>query len=67
MATDLTLAATLPAPEVDVAFGPPLVDLLFDRPAATDADLVFGAGFVPARDDVTVLATLPPPVVAIKC
>jgi len=66
VATDLTLAATLPAPEVDVAFGPPLVDLLFDRPAATDADLVFGAGFVPARDDVTVLATLPPPVVAIK-
>ncbi|WP_404992075.1 hypothetical protein [Cupriavidus pauculus] len=41
-------------------------DLLFDRPAATDADLVFGADFVAPRDDVTVQATLPPPFVAIK-
>ncbi len=66
MTTDLTLAATLPAPEVDVAFGPPLVNLLFDRPAATDADLVFGAGFVALRDDLTVQAILPPPFIAIK-
>lgn len=38
------------------------VDLLFDRPAATDADLIFGADYVPPRNDVTVLATLPLPV-----
>ena len=41
-------------------------DLLFDRPAATDADLVFGASYVAPRDDVTVRATLPLPCVAIK-
>jgi len=56
----------LPAPEVSIAFGPPLVNLLFDQPAATDADLVFGAGFVTPRDDVVVLASLPLPVVSIK-
>jgi hypothetical protein len=38
------------------------VELLFDRPAATDADLIFGADYVPPRNDVTVLATLPLPV-----
>ncbi len=64
--SELTLAATLPAPEVNIAFGPPLVNLLFDQPAATDADLVFGAGFVAPRDDVVVLASLPLPVVSIK-
>ena len=37
------------------------VDLLFDRPAATDADLIFGADYVPPRNEVTVLATLPLP------
>jgi len=64
--SELTLAATLPLPEVSIAFGPPLVNLLFDQPAATDADLVFGAGFVAPRDDVVVLASLPLPVVSIK-
>jgi hypothetical protein len=62
----LALAATLPAPEVRIAFGPPLVNLLFDQPAATDANLVFGAGFVAPRDDVVVLVSLPLPVVSIK-
>ena len=38
------------------------VDLLFDRPAATDADLIFGADYVPPRNDVAVQATLPLPV-----
>ena len=41
-------------------------DLLFDRPAATDANLLFGADFVPPRNDLRVLATLPIPAVAIK-
>lgn len=41
------------------------VDLLFDRPAALDADLVFGADYVPPLSDVVVLATLPLPVVSI--
>ena len=41
------------------------VDLLFDRPAATNADLMFGADYVPPRNDVTVLATLPLPVASI--
>ena len=41
------------------------VDLLFDRPAATDADLIFGADYVPPRNEVTVLATLPLPVASI--
>ncbi len=64
--SELALAATLPAPEVRIAFGPPLVNLLFDQPAATDANLVFGAGFVAPRDDVVVLVSLPLPVVSIK-
>ena len=42
------------------------VDLLYDRPAAaaaaTDADLIFGADYVPPRNDVVVRATLPLPV-----
>jgi len=63
---ELALAATLPAPVVGIELGPPLVDLLFDQPAATDADLVFGANYIAPRDDVTVRATLPLPVVAIK-
>lgn len=41
------------------------VDLLFDRPAATDADLIFGADYVPPRNDVVVQATLPLPVASI--
>lgn len=41
-------------------------DLLFDRPAATDATLLFGADFVPPRNDLRVFATLPVPAVAIK-
>lgn len=41
------------------------VDLLFDRPAATDADLIFGADYAPPRNDVTVQATLPLPVPSI--
>ena len=57
--SELTLAVTLPIPEVSIAFGPPLVNLLFDQPAATDANLVFGAGFVAPRDDLVVLASLP--------
>lgn len=41
------------------------VDLLYDRPAATSADLVFGADYVPPRNDVAVLAMLPLPVASI--
>lgn len=41
-------------------------DLLFDRPAATDANLLFGADFVPPRNDLRILATLPLPGVAIQ-
>jgi hypothetical protein len=41
-------------------------DLLFDRPAATDANLLFGADFVPPRNDLRVHANLPAPAVAIK-
>ena len=44
------------------------VDLLYDRPAAaaaTDADLIFGADYVPPRNDVVVQATLPLPVASI--
>ena len=66
MPSELTLAATLPAPGVSIEIGPPLIDLLFDQPAATDANLVFGANYIAPRDDVTVRATLPLPVVAIK-
>lgn len=60
------MVAALPAPTASVAVGPPLVDLLFDQPAATDANLVFGANYIAPRDDVLVLASLPLPVVAIK-
>ena len=63
---DVTLVAALPAPTASVVVGPPLVDLLFDQPAATDANLVFGANYIAPRDDVVVLASLPLPVVAIK-
>jgi hypothetical protein len=63
---EVTLVAALPVPTVSLAVGPPLVDLLFDQPAATDADLMFGANYVAQRDDVTVRATLPLPVIAIK-
>lgn len=38
------------------------VDLLYDRPAATDANLIFGADYVPPPSDVVVQATLPLPV-----
>ena len=45
------------------------VDLLYDRPAAaaaaTDADLIFGADYVPPRNDVVVQATLPLPVASV--
>ena len=63
---EVTLVATLPAPAVTVVVGPPLVDLLFDQPAATDANLVFGANYIAPRDDVTLWATLPLPVDSIK-
>lgn len=66
MSSEVTLVATLPAPAVTVVVGPPLVDLLLDQPAATDANLVFGANYIAPRDDVTVQATLPLPVVTIK-
>lgn len=66
MPSELTLAAMLQAPGVSIKIGPPLVDLLFDQPAATDANLVFGANYIAPRDDVTVRATLPLPVVTIK-
>lgn len=66
MSNEVTLVATLPAPAVTVVVGPPLVDLLFDQPAATDANLVFGANYIAPRDDVTVQATLSLPVVTIK-
>ncbi|WP_370525923.1 hypothetical protein [Methylococcus sp. BF19-07] len=66
MSNEVTLVATLPALAVTVVVGPPLVDLLFDQPAATDANLVFGANYIAPRDDVTVQATLPLPVVTIK-
>jgi hypothetical protein len=63
---EVTLVAALPAPTASVMVGPPLVDLLFDQPAATDAHLVFGANYIAPRDDVIVRATLPLPVIAIK-
>ncbi len=52
----------MPAPPVEAT----LVDLLFDQPAALNADLVFGGSDNAPRNDVTVAATLPLPVVAIK-
>jgi len=42
-------------------------DLRFDRPVATDADLVFGADFVAPRNDLTLLASLPGLRVQIRC
>ena len=63
---EVTLVAALPAPTASLVVGPTLVDLLFDQPAATDANLVFGANYIAPRDDVVVLASLPLPVVAIK-
>ena len=41
------------------------VDLLFEQPAATDANLVFGANYIAPSNDVTVRATLPLPVASI--
>ena len=41
------------------------VDLLYDRPAATDADLIFGADYVPPRNEVTLQAMLPLPVASV--
>ena len=41
-------------------------DLLFDRPAATDANLLFGADFVAPRNDLTIIAALPLPAATIK-
>ena len=41
------------------------VDLLYDRPAALDADLIFGADYVPPRNDVVMRATLPLPVASV--
>lgn len=42
------------------------IHLRFDRPAPTDADLLFGADYVPPRNDLTIQAVLPLPGVAIK-
>lgn len=63
---EVTLVAALPMLAATVVVGPPLVDLLFNQPTATDANLVFGANYIAPRDDVTVRATLPLPVVTIK-
>ena len=41
-------------------------NLLFDRPAATNADLLFGADFVPPRADLTLWAALPLPTLAAR-
>ena len=58
---EVTLVATLPMPAATVVVGPPLIDLLFDQPAATDANLVFGANYIAPRDDVTVSAATTQP------
>ncbi|GAA4331792.1 hypothetical protein GCM10023165_06070 [Variovorax defluvii] len=42
------------------------IHLRFDRPAPTDADLLFGADYVPPRNDLRVQAVLPLPFAAIK-
>ena len=42
-------------------------DLRFDRPAAIDGTLVFGADFVAPRNDLALLATLPGLTVQIRC
>lgn len=60
------LAATLPAPSAQIGIGPELINLVFDRPAATDAELLFGATYVAPRDDIRVQVALPLPAVAIK-
>lgn len=41
------------------------VELLYNRPAALDADLIFGADYAPPRNDVVLQATLPLPVASI--
>ncbi|MBP7532631.1 MAG: hypothetical protein KA775_12485, partial [Ottowia sp.] len=41
------------------------VDLLYERPAAAAADLIFGADYVPPRNDVVMQATLPLPVASV--
>ena len=41
------------------------IHLRFDQPAPTDAHLLFGADYVPPRNDLTVQAVLPLPVAAI--
>lgn len=61
-----TLQAALPGVQANAEIGPPLVDLVFDQPAATDAHLVFGATYVAPRDDIRLSAVLPPPTVTIK-
>lgn len=66
MASEVTLAATLPGPSCRIGIGPLQYKLLFDQPAATDADLVFGANYIAPRDDVRVQVRLPLPAVAIK-
>ncbi|HOA94764.1 MAG TPA: hypothetical protein PKJ79_13485 [Quisquiliibacterium sp.] len=42
------------------------VHLRFDRPAPTDADLLFGADFIAPRNDLTVQAVLPLPGVDVR-
>lgn len=66
MTSEVTLANTLPGPSCSIGIGPLQFNLLFDQPAATDADLVFGANYIAPRNDVSVQARLPLPVVAIK-
>lgn len=61
-----TLQAALPSVQANAEIGPPLVDLVFDQPAATDAHLVFGATYMAPRDDIRLSAVLPTPSVAIK-
>ena len=60
------LSAELPGLWAHIEVAPPWVELLFDRPAATDAHLVFGSGYDVARNDLSVHAALPLPAVAIK-
>lgn len=63
---EVRLAADLPAISADAKVGPAWIDLLFDQPAATDANLVFGAGYQPPRHDLTLRAALPAPVVSAR-
>lgn len=46
--------------------GSPQIHLRFDRPAPTDADLLFGADFIAPRNDLTVQAVLPLPGVDVR-